>query len=74
MAISGFYYRGKELLECELEKLTPEQRDIATLETNSKYQNELNKELSVKLAKINADYAEKNFNTLVKAFKLMFGK
>ena len=59
MAKSGMYYHGKHLLECELEKLTPEQKDICLLETQSRILHESSLEFTAKCARINQEYTEK---------------
>ena len=57
MARSGMYYNGKELLECQIDDLTPEQKQLMNLETTMVNQNELNRDLILKTAKMNADFA-----------------
>lgn len=43
-------------MECEIDKLTSEQKQLMNLETTMVNQNELNRDLIIKTAKINADF------------------
>ena len=69
MAKSGMYYHGKELLECEIEKMSPEQKDVMLLETRWKIGEELHRNQMVELTKASMEFTRDCVNKVAGCFR-----